>query len=111
MSSGRPADFLGENELPPPPAINYVADQLGVSAHYFSIYAHRTQTHFEHSRYLTDYLGLHVANKDDRRAALLAAAEAAASGDKGFAIAMAVVGIVTRVVRRCPESMNKEATR
>ncbi|QCL98062.1 Tn3 family transposase [Agrobacterium tumefaciens] len=84
--------LLGEDELPPSTIIDYVADQLGVEPHHYSIYAHRTQTRFEHSRFLTDYLGLHVANRDDRRAALLAATEAGASGDKGLPIATAVIG-------------------
>jgi len=52
----------------------------------YSAYAHQTQTRVEHGRYLTDYLGLHVANT-----ALLAAVEAATSGDKGLPIASAVV--------------------
>ncbi|MFT2215515.1 Tn3 family transposase, partial [Rhizobium giardinii] len=84
--------LLGEDELPPATIIDYVADQLGIEPHHYSIYAHRTQTRFEHSRFLTDYLGLHVANRDDRRVALLAASEAAASGDKGLPIATAVIG-------------------
>lgn len=83
--------LLGEDEQPPPAIVDYVADQLGVEPRSYSIYARRAQTRFDHSRYLTSYLGLHVANRDDRRAALLAATEAAASGDKGLPIATAVV--------------------
>ncbi|MFJ1311881.1 Tn3 family transposase [Agrobacterium sp. P15N1-A] len=82
--------LLGENEEPPSAVVLYVADQLGIEPGSYSIYAHRAQTRFDHSRYLTDYLGLHAANRDDRRAALLAATEAAASGDKGLPIATAV---------------------
>lgn len=82
--------LLGENEEPPSAVVHYVADQLGVEPGSYSIYSHRAQTRFDHSRYLTDYLGLHVANRDDRRAALLAATEAAASSDKGLPIATAV---------------------
>ena len=84
--------LLGEDELPPSAIIDYVADQLGIEPHHYSIYAHRKQTRFDHSRFLTDYLGLHVANRDDRRAALLEATDAAASGDKGLPIATAVIG-------------------
>lgn len=84
--------LLGEDEQPPSTIVDYVADQLGVDPRSYSIYAHRAQTRFDHSRYLADYLGLHVANRDDRRAALLAATEAASSGDKGLPIATAVVG-------------------
>lgn len=83
--------LLGEDEQPPSTIVNYVADQLGVEPRTYTIYARRAQTRFEHSRYLTDYLSLYIATRDDRRAALLAATEAAASGDKGPPIATAVV--------------------
>ena len=83
--------LLREDEQPPSAVIDYVADQLGVEPRSYAIYAHRAQTRFEHSRYLTDHLGLHAVNRDDRRAALLAATEAAASGDKGLPIATAAV--------------------
>ena len=83
--------LLGENEESPSAIVQYLADQLGVEPSSYSIYSHRAQTRFDHSRYLTDYLGLHGANREDRRAALLAATEAAASGDKGLSIATAVV--------------------
>ncbi|PRA79323.1 DDE transposase, partial [Ochrobactrum sp. MYb29] len=83
--------LLGEDEQLPSALVDYVADQLSVDPRSYSIYAHRMQTRFEHSRHLAVYLGLHPANRDDRRAALLAATEAAASGDKGLSIARAVV--------------------
>ncbi|NKX68291.1 Tn3 family transposase (plasmid) [Labrenzia sp. 5N] len=83
--------LLGEGELPPTVIIEYLADQLDIEPRHFSIYATRTQTRFDHSRYLTEYLGLHLANKDDRRAALVAATDAAASGDKGLPIAEAII--------------------
>lgn len=67
------------------------ANQLGVEPHVYSIYSRRGQTRFDHSRHLTEYLGLHSANRDDRRAALLAGAEAAGAGDKGLPIAAAIV--------------------
>lgn len=83
--------LLREDEHPPSAIVNHIAAQLGVEPRAYPIYARRTQTHFDHSRHLTDYLGLHTANRDDRRAALLAATEAAATGDKGLPIATAVV--------------------
>ncbi len=86
--SGR---LLGEDEQLSSAMVDYVADQLSVDPRSYSIYAHHMQTRFEHSRHLTLYLGLHPASRDDRRAALLAATEAAASGDKGLPIARAVV--------------------
>lgn len=85
--------LLGECELPPSVIIEYLADQLGVEPRHFSIYAARTQTRFDHSRHLTAHLGLHVATNEDRRAALIAAADAAASGDKGLPIAEAVIRV------------------
>lgn len=83
--------LLREDEQLPSAIVDHVADQLGVEPNVYAAYARRTQTHFDHSRYLTDYLDLHVANRDDRRAALLAATDAAAAGDKGLPIAIAVV--------------------
>lgn len=83
--------LLGEDEQLPSAIVDYVADQLSVDPRSYSIYAHRMQTRFEHSRHLAVYLGLHPANRYDRRAALLAATEAAASGDKRLSIARAVV--------------------
>ena len=73
--------LLGEDEQPHSTVIRYLADQLGVDARDYAIYARRAQTRFEHSRFLTEPLSLHIANKNDRGAALLAAIAAAASGD------------------------------
>lgn len=83
--------LLGENEEPPTAIIHYVADQIGIEPRSYSIYARRAQTRFDHSRYLADHLGLRGADRDDRRAALLAATEVAGSGDKGPPIATAVI--------------------
>jgi hypothetical protein len=83
--------LLREDEQPPSTIVDHVAAQLSVEPRAYSIYARRAQTHFDHSRYLADYLGLHMADRNDRRAALLAAAEAAVSGDKGLPIATAVI--------------------
>lgn len=83
--------LLGDDEQLPSAIVEHVADQLGVEPRAYAIYARRAQTRFDHSRHLTDYLGLHVVNREDRRAALLAATEMAASGDKGLPIATAVV--------------------
>lgn len=74
--------LLFENEQPPRAVIDYVANQLGLALRTYEIYARRTQTRFQHSRYLTNYPRLHLATRADRRAALLAAAEAAGSGDE-----------------------------
>ncbi|WP_434083254.1 DUF4158 domain-containing protein, partial [Escherichia coli] len=45
--------LLGEAEQPPSAIVDYIADQLDVDPRSYSIYAHRAQTRFEHSRYLT----------------------------------------------------------
>lgn len=84
--------LLRENEQPPVAVINYLADQLGVDVRLYDLYAHRVQTRFDHSRHLMDYLGLRTASKQDRRAALVAAIEAATDGDSGLPIATAIVG-------------------
>ncbi|TIP78017.1 MAG: DUF4158 domain-containing protein, partial [Mesorhizobium sp.] len=86
-----PGRLLGIDERPPAAMIAYVAEQLGVNPREFALYARRTQTRFEHSRHLAEFLGLRAATREDRRAALLAAIEAAAMTDKGLPIATAVV--------------------
>ncbi|RWK37890.1 Tn3 family transposase [Mesorhizobium sp.] len=86
-----PGRMPGMDERPPVAMIAYVAQQLGVDPREFGLYARRTQTRFEHSRHLAEYLGLRPATREDRRAALLAAIEAAATTDKGLPIATAVV--------------------
>ena len=83
--------LLGEEEQPHATVIRYLADQLGVDSQDYAIYARRVQTRFEHSRFLTEHLSLHIANKNDRRAALLAAIDAAAAGHKGYPIVTAVI--------------------
>jgi TnpA family transposase len=88
--------FLEQDEQPPATVIHYVADQLGINPQDYAVYARRSQTRFEHSRFLTEHFGLHVPNKDDRRAALLVAVEAAAAGDKGLPITSAIVAAFRR---------------
>lgn len=83
--------LLWDNEQPPAAVINYLADQLGIDARLYAFYAHRAQTRFDHSRSLMAYFGLRTASRNDRRAALLAAIDAAANGDHGLPIATAVI--------------------
>ncbi|CAA9267327.1 MAG: Mobile element protein [uncultured Chloroflexia bacterium] len=83
--------LLWDNEPPPVAVLNYLADQLGIDPRLYDLYAHRVQTRFDHSRHLMNYLGLRAACKQDRRAALVAAFEAAADGDSGLPIAIAIV--------------------
>jgi TnpA family transposase len=81
-----PGRMPGMDERPPVAMIAYVAQQLGVDPREFGLYARRTQTRFEHSRHLAEYLGLRAATREDRRAALLAVIEGAATTDKGVAL-------------------------
>lgn len=83
--------LLWDNEQPPVAVLNYLADQLGIDPRLYDLYAHRVQTRFDHSRHLMNYLGLRAPCKQDRRAALVAAFEAAADGDSGLPIAIAIV--------------------
>jgi hypothetical protein len=86
-----PGRILGMDERPPAAMIAYVAEQLGVDPREFTLYARRSQTRFEHSRHLAEYLGVRAAIREDRRAALLAAVDAAAATDKGQPIGTAAV--------------------
>tara|TARA_R110002050_G_scaffold163154_4_gene293098 strand:- start:1948 stop:2412 length:465 start_codon:yes stop_codon:yes gene_type:complete len=83
--------LLWDNEQPPATMINYLADQLGNDARLYANYASRVQTRFEHSRFLMAYLGFRAASRGDRRAALVAAIDAATNGDHGLPIATAVI--------------------
>ncbi|MBY5775265.1 DUF4158 domain-containing protein [Rhizobium leguminosarum] len=85
-----PGRILGEDE-PPAAMIAYVAEQLSVGSEEFTAYAQRVQTRSEHSRHLANYVGLHIATREDRRAALIAAIDAASVSDKGLPIAIAIV--------------------
>ncbi|CDX18119.1 hypothetical protein MPLB_1700025 [Mesorhizobium sp. ORS 3324] len=42
-----------ENEQPPAAAVKYLAEQLGIDARLYELYAHRVQTRFDHSRHLS----------------------------------------------------------
>lgn len=83
--------LLWDNEEPPAAVLTYLADQLGIDARLYALYANRIQTRFDHSRSLMAYLGLRTASRADRRAALVAAVDAAANGDHGLPIATAVI--------------------
>lgn len=86
-----PGRSLGVDECPPAAMVAYVAQQLGIDPTVFARYSRRYQTRFDHSRRVARYLGVRTAKRDDRRAALLAAINAAAATDDGLPIATAVV--------------------
>ncbi|EKD7602514.1 Tn3 family transposase [Agrobacterium pusense] len=87
-----PGRTLLPNETPPAAMLNYVAGQLNADPRLFEFYARREETRREHTAYLLGYLGMKSATAQDRRAALLAGIEAAATTDKGVTIAKAIVG-------------------
>jgi hypothetical protein len=92
-----PGRILGAGEIPPAAVVAYVAEQLGIDPGAFASYGHRIWTRFAHSRRLTQYLGVRTATRDDRRAALLAAAEAASATESSLPI---MTAIVTELRRR-----------
>jgi TnpA family transposase len=87
-----PGRTLLPNETPPGSMLNYVAGQLNADPRLFEFYARREETRRDHTAYLLGYLGMKSATTQDRRAALLAGIDAAATTDKGVAIAKAIVG-------------------
>ncbi|WP_445504325.1 Tn3 family transposase [Microvirga sp. G4-2] len=91
-----PGRVLGMSEDPPAAVVSYVAEQLGITPGAFASYARRIPTRFEHSHRLAKYLGVRTATRDDRRAALLAAAEAASATESGLPIMTAVVNELRR---------------
>jgi TnpA family transposase len=86
-----PGRILGAGETPPAAVVAYVAEQLGIDPGAFASYGHRIWTRFAHSRRLAQYLGIRTATRDDRRAALLVAAEAASATESGLPIMTAMV--------------------
>ncbi len=91
-----PGRVLGMGEDPPAAVVSYVAEQLGIAPGAFASYARRIPTRFEHSHRVAKYLGVRTATRDDRRAALLAAAEAASATESGLPIMTAVVNELRR---------------
>jgi len=73
--------------------LKYVAEQIGVDAGKFALYARREETRRDHIARLMVYLAARSATGQDRRAALLAAIQAATMSDDGGAIASATVAM------------------
>jgi TnpA family transposase len=86
-----PGRILEVDESPPAAMVAYVAEQLEVDPGAFGLYSRRYHTRFDHSRRLAQYLGVRTATREDRRAALVAAINAAMATDQGLPIATAVV--------------------
>jgi hypothetical protein len=85
---GRP---LMPNESPPGAMLNYVAEQIDANPRLFDLYARREETRRDHIGYLLRYLEVRSATAQDRRTALVAAIDAAATTDKGMPIAKAII--------------------
>ncbi|WP_137935490.1 Tn3 family transposase [Mesorhizobium comanense] len=88
-----PGRVLSTDETPPRAMLKYVAEQIGADAGKFALYARREETRRDHIARLMVYLAARSATGQDRRAALLAAIQAAAISDDGGAIASATVSM------------------
>ncbi len=86
-----PGRVLGAEETPPRAMLRYVADQIGAAPDEFALYARREETRRDHMARLMVYLDTRSATLQDRRAALLAAIQAATMSDDGAAIASSIV--------------------
>ena len=86
-----PGRVLGAEEIPPRAMLRYVADQIGADPEAFALYARREETRRDHTARLMVYLDTRSATPQDRRAALLAAIQAATMSDDGAAIASSIV--------------------
>ncbi|MBA9031747.1 hypothetical protein HNR29_002302 [Rhizobium leguminosarum] len=74
--------------------LRYVAEQIGAAPEAFALYARREETrrdHTDHTARLMVYLDTRSAIVQDRRAALLAAIQAATMSDDGAEIASSTV--------------------
>ena len=70
-------------ETLPASFVTFVAEQVAVPSNALANYMQRDTTRREHATEAQRHLGLHPADRQDRRAALKAAIAAAASTDKG----------------------------
>lgn len=86
-----PGRALMANEILPEAMLNYIAEQIGADPASFDLYARREETRMNHVARLLRYLEMRAATTEDRRAALLAAIEAATVTDKGATIATAII--------------------
>jgi TnpA family transposase len=91
-----PGRILGFGETPPAAVVAYVAEQLEIDPSVFALYGHRIWTRLAHSRRLAKYLGIRSATREDRRAALLAAADVASATESGLPIITAIVNELRR---------------
>lgn len=99
-----PGRVLATDETPPRAMLKYVAEQIGVDAGKFALYARREETRRDHIARLMVYLAARSATGQDRGAALLASIHAATMSDDGGAIASATVAIFVNADLFCRQS-------
>lgn len=86
-----PGRTLDPSEYPPPPALAFVAEQIGVDPLLFAEYARRAETRREHLVELQKFTGLRSFGFDDWRACLHAGADTAWATDRGEPIIQAML--------------------
>jgi hypothetical protein len=79
------------DEALPEVMIAFVAEQIDVPPEVLADYGRREQNRWEHAAEAQRHLGLHVPGREDRRAALAAALQAAEATDRGQPIAEAMI--------------------
>jgi hypothetical protein len=85
---GRP---LRAGEVPPEAIVSVVADQLGIDAAVFTLYAQREETRREHAREIVAALNLQSIRRSDYRTLITAAAREAVATEQGATITKAVI--------------------
>ena len=85
-----PGRVLASGETPPREMLKHIADQVGADLGTFALYARREETRRDHAARLMIYLDTKSATGEDRRAALLAAIQAATISDDSVGIAKAI---------------------
>ncbi len=85
---GRP---LRAGEVPPEAIVSVVADQLGIDAVVFTLYAQREETRREHAREIVAALDLQPVRRSDYRTLITAAAREAVATEQGATITKAVI--------------------
>lgn len=85
---GRP---LRAGEVPPEAIVSVVADQLGIDAAVFTLYAQREETRREHAREIVAALDLQSIRRSDYRTLITAAAREAVATEQGATITRSVI--------------------
>ena len=86
-----PGIILSINEKPFPPLLNFVADQLKMSANVWDEYGKRDQTRREHLAELQNIFGFQTFSMDTYQAFVNSLADLAWQTDKGIVLASALV--------------------